>query len=489
VILTKTAIINLIDNNKIVVPDDNRVITTFVLREQEDWFENEIRFVRKLAFQGMKSIDIGASYGIYSLALARLSGKNGKVYAFEPTPATADCLSESISLNSFDNIQLNRVAVSSESGVKVLCLGESSELNSLKVDNKISGETIKVETVSLDDFIRSNQVCIDFIKIDAEDHEAEVYSGGSCFFRDQSPLVMYEVSDNSWSSKTSLCFFDNLGYKTFKLIPGLNILAPVSVAEYGSSRRPLNLFCCKDDKSHVLESQGLLLLQEFTGDLTGCIGSWEGACKKMPAFSDLIGLWSHMSKSKLSIREIRYLEVLDLIVYSESETNPPDKRYSALNKAFRYISMLCDVSPTVPRLTTYARVCSMLGYELETSNIIQRTLDIYSQADIPCFNEPFFLPSARFDYRQPNQRIVSYVFVTLFEELQRWYCYSTYFCPEFFLSIIDDIKSKYILTPELERRRQLARMYLGIQHAPKFSDATATFSDDNTNFEYWSDCT
>jgi hypothetical protein len=46
-----------------------------VLLEQEDWFEKEIAFVRRLLRSGMRAVDIGANYGTYTLAMARAVGQ------------------------------------------------------------------------------------------------------------------------------------------------------------------------------------------------------------------------------------------------------------------------------------------------------------------------------------------------------------------------------------------------------------------------------
>src|SRR5271156_2964838 len=72
------------DGLTIVVPPTLSAITTYVLLEQEDWFEKEIRFLRCFLNPGMNAIDIGANLGVYSLSLARLVGPNGRVFSYEP---------------------------------------------------------------------------------------------------------------------------------------------------------------------------------------------------------------------------------------------------------------------------------------------------------------------------------------------------------------------------------------------------------------------
>jgi hypothetical protein len=77
--MQSTTTITLDDGMRIIVPDSLNMITTYVLQEQEDWFEDEIKFLRKLVQPGHKVVDIGANYGVYTLTLARLVGSMGYV--------------------------------------------------------------------------------------------------------------------------------------------------------------------------------------------------------------------------------------------------------------------------------------------------------------------------------------------------------------------------------------------------------------------------
>ena len=63
--------LSLVDGTTIVVPDSLNLLTTYILQEQGDWFEDEIKFLRKLVQPGQVVIDIGANYGVYALCLAR----------------------------------------------------------------------------------------------------------------------------------------------------------------------------------------------------------------------------------------------------------------------------------------------------------------------------------------------------------------------------------------------------------------------------------
>src|ERR1700730_9946198 len=68
----------------LAVPASLQSITAYVLLEQECWFEKEMDFLRRWLRPGMTVIDIGANLGVYSLPMARLVGKTGHVFAYEP---------------------------------------------------------------------------------------------------------------------------------------------------------------------------------------------------------------------------------------------------------------------------------------------------------------------------------------------------------------------------------------------------------------------
>ncbi len=80
----------------VCVPNDINCLTSYVLQERQDWFEQEIAFVRTFLKSGMNVVDIGANYGTYTLTAAKSVGPAGKVWAFEPSRLTAAYLTRSI---------------------------------------------------------------------------------------------------------------------------------------------------------------------------------------------------------------------------------------------------------------------------------------------------------------------------------------------------------------------------------------------------------
>lgn len=94
------------DDVKLAVPPDLSSITTYVLLEQEAWFEKELTFLRQWLKPGMTAIDIGANLGVYALPMARLVGPRGHVFAYEPGSEPRRLLEQSRDLNAAANLEV-----------------------------------------------------------------------------------------------------------------------------------------------------------------------------------------------------------------------------------------------------------------------------------------------------------------------------------------------------------------------------------------------
>jgi FkbM family methyltransferase len=170
---------------RVVVPDSLDLITPYVLREQHDWFEDEIKFMRRVLRPGKKVIDIGANYGVYTLSMAQAVGPEGYVWAFEPASSTASLFAEGIAANGFAHVALERSALSSTRGTAKLSLNDNSELNALRHDQSSGGASETVPLLTLDDCLETfGWDDIEFVKIDAEGEEANILKGERAFSPD-----------------------------------------------------------------------------------------------------------------------------------------------------------------------------------------------------------------------------------------------------------------------------------------------------------------
>ena len=123
-------------------------------------------------------LDIGAHIGYYTLIFAKLVGKNGKVYAFEPEPTNFDLLKKNVEINGYKNVVLINKAVSNKNGKTKLYLGKENTADHRIYKSDDSRKFIEIETVKLDDYFKNHRK-VDFIKMDVQGAEYSVLQGMS----------------------------------------------------------------------------------------------------------------------------------------------------------------------------------------------------------------------------------------------------------------------------------------------------------------------
>jgi protein O-GlcNAc transferase len=437
-----------------VVPNEPLRITPYVLLEQEDWFEDEIRYLRRLPWSGMRALDIGASYGLYALTLASVAGPQGHVWAIEPSPRTAGFLRRSAERNAFRQLSVHELALSHREGTATLLLGANSELNRLEgtasgTDPALDASAV-VRTMTLERFASEERCAdVDFIKLDVEGAELQVIEGGSRFFAAQDPLVQVEITDGNRVDVAPLRRLRALGYRTFRLATGLGLLVPVAEDE-ALDPDQLNLFACKDSRAARLEADGLLLRDG--GRPAAGVPSVAAAVELHRVASDF--------------------------------ARPAEQRYGALMGAHRMLEAVCVSAPTPQRLATWARIAADLGWRNKAKGIVARACAALSAGHIFAA-EPFLAASPYFDGIDPSRRPFEWLQGSLLDAHARLAEYSSYFWSSDMLPMLETLKQTGYLGPAMERRRQLTRLLSGQQQGPEPSPLLMQFQADHLNPQLW----
>jgi len=124
--------------------------------------------------KGMTVVDIGANIGYYTLLAAKRIGVRGQVISFEPDPFNYKRLVENVQMNGWNNVKAFQLAVSDFNGEKKLNIPKLGRSGSTFVIRSNIANSITVNTISLDSFLRDSP---DLIKIDVEGAELEVLRG------------------------------------------------------------------------------------------------------------------------------------------------------------------------------------------------------------------------------------------------------------------------------------------------------------------------
>jgi FkbM family methyltransferase len=158
------------------------------------------RVLREQIKPGMTIYDCGANIGYFSVILARLVGPSGHVFAFEPSPDSAECLTAAIELNEF--AQLTVVPKAVWSGAEVLRFERGPEDKSLVSDHVegVFGESsgpgsyVEIQATSLDEFVYvDGNPAPDFIKIDIEGSEGKAIAGAIRLLTEHRPSLLLEI--------------------------------------------------------------------------------------------------------------------------------------------------------------------------------------------------------------------------------------------------------------------------------------------------------
>lgn len=213
-----------LDANNLIYKEDYFLYSDFNEFQELFYIANhslDYKFLDKIIRNFYTCLDIGANVGMFSLKMARLSGDEGKIISFEPSPFPFKELEENIKRFRVDNVNINNFALVSDPKLKdivfyipvdkygIARFGYGSlkkeSANFWVEDNVEENDKFikcRVKTKTLDNFCEENKIDkIDFIKIDTEGYELDVIKGGEKTIMNNLPLIQCEMSDIGFGSK------------------------------------------------------------------------------------------------------------------------------------------------------------------------------------------------------------------------------------------------------------------------------------------------
>jgi protein O-GlcNAc transferase len=463
----RTTTVEIAGGVRIVVPDSLNLITPYVLREQQDWFEEELGFLRRILRPGQNAIDIGANYGVYALSIANAVGPTGRVWAFEPSSATASLLAQGIAANSFSQVVLETSALSSKCGQAQLTLNDNSELNALVQERPLTGKVETVDVVTLDECLRRyDWRDIALVKIDAEGEETHIIEGGRDFLARLSPLILYEVKAGADLHLELVGKFAECEYSSFRLIAGLNLLVPFDTSSVPDGYL-LNLFCCKEDTAARLAERGLLIgsaaldapgaaqtFELFFREHAERYG-WRQKLVAMPYGAALADVWE-TAQSSDDARAVN--EALARFAISQDTSLDALTRFTALESSFQLLQSLCDERPHFLRLASLARVAHAHGSRAVAVSALSRLADTIARDNQVNTSEPFLVPGERFESIAPGEDIGKWALAAILEELERLSSYSSFYTGNSARPRLEKIASLGFASAEMTRRLKLLQM-------------------------------
>ena len=137
-------------------------------------------------------IDAGGYVGDTALLFSSYTDKN--IHVFEASPSNMDIIRETIRLNHLDNIVPVSKALGEKSGTATFSLGERNSCNSLVERPGYNyPDHIEVPVVTLDDYVRENDLEVGLIKVDIEGGEQLLLRGAVETIRTQHPILLISI--------------------------------------------------------------------------------------------------------------------------------------------------------------------------------------------------------------------------------------------------------------------------------------------------------
>lgn len=441
--------LRLSDGTTIVVPASLNSITTYVVLEQEAWFEKETMFLARWLRPGMTAIDIGANLGVYSLPMARLVAPNGRVFSYEPASEPRRLLERSRILNQATNLHVVAAALSDHPREGQLVLGPSSELNSLAGSGpRATAQTENVAITCLDQEERvQDWGSIDLVKIDAEGEEERILAGGRSFFERHSPLIIFEVKASNELNENLRSALPTFGYRVYRLLAGAPVLVP-DREDKPLDGYELNLLAAKPDRAAALARDALLV--DEVPDWRPDPAARESALEVLRAQAFSQGVRAGFT----SAVNPAYLDALAGYGTWRSTNAALSERCAALDFACRALFDICQQSATLARLSTLARATWEAGERSICVNALRTLVDLLRRGENR-LDEPFWPAHPRYDALAPDKRAFDWFICSAFEQVERSASFSSIYGDSGI--DLDWLSQQPFVSTEIERRRILRR--------------------------------
>lgn len=180
------------------------------------WEKHVTRWMKQYIQPGNSVLIIGAHIGIHALYAAKLTGKTGRVVAFEPWPENYDLLQQNAAKNDFTQIKAECLALSDAPGTTRLYQGFTDGTHSLDKEwiGNEEAHSIEVPISTVDLYCPANDIKPQLILIDVEGHDLHVLQGAVDTIKQLQPVFIVEHhEDRKKGSKQGIIdFFTALNY-------------------------------------------------------------------------------------------------------------------------------------------------------------------------------------------------------------------------------------------------------------------------------------
>lgn len=195
------------------------------------------RVIQTILKPGDHAIDVGASVGLHSVAMANAVGHAGLVDAFEAEPRLESVLQRTFKVNGMHHVHLHAKAIGAKNGKAQFYVAKTighSSLYDLGGDSFVR-ETVTVPLAKLDSALQKD-VDVRLIKIDVEGAELDVLKGANKIIESATDCAIIAECGPSHLKRTNIELtdwinaFEEKGYKSYAITEPFGTISALDVS-------------------------------------------------------------------------------------------------------------------------------------------------------------------------------------------------------------------------------------------------------------------
>ncbi len=467
--------INTTHQCEICIPGSVHDLVSYVLIEQETWFEPELEFLVATSSYFKRAIDISALYGIYSLPL---SSQLDKIFVFESSPVTTWYLKHSI-----ENNKIKNISIISRNSTDAAHEGSNDSPSKDPITSRFNlDESSKL--FSLDN--------IDLVIINLGGDEQNVLINAKNFLESNQPLIMHRRNNEERVNKKIVNTLKQSHYDCYYLVPGVNILAPledISILESSTT----NFFFCKSITAEKLKLLGFLAtsLTEVTND-----NSYEKDLKENMAellsksfekyaYGRLLSNnWSYEYITE-DTASSHYQKSLYYYFQAHNKELDANQRLLYLMESFNSLSASLQTQAGLSQLLSLTRISSELGLSSTALQALSVILETFCSDQTMTADVPFLSPHKIFDQVDPAEQFGEWVFSSVLQTYLWTKSFSSYFMDTNELQTLQGLSADPFVQARTERAKQLLSIKLGKTQVTENHKVLEQETKNNLNVRFW----
>lgn len=171
----------------------------------------------------MRLLDVGANYGVFTLAALHYGAPGARAVCVEPSPSAAHYLRHNLSLNGHtDKVEVVQLAAGARTGrIRMLSTGAGGA-DYFVIPPEPRPDSVSVPQVDMSSLCQSLGFAPTHIKLDVEGYEAEALEGLRSVLLEASPLLFVELHGDLLRRRgvhpnTVLSLLRSFGYSRWRL--------------------------------------------------------------------------------------------------------------------------------------------------------------------------------------------------------------------------------------------------------------------------------